>query len=152
GLVRLFAVATFAAIALIPLVSAAAALWRICRTHVSVPLWDEAAHGVAGVEVADALRALDPLALLLAINRQVVWPFVHSLLLAPGFLVAGDSFRTAEAMSVALFVAFVMALYGAGLELHARRGAVVGIAAATLALLAPMAWLFGTLAMLEVPG
>jgi hypothetical protein len=152
GLLSLFAAAAIVATASLPLVRAAAGLWRLCRTHPTLPLWDEAAHGVAGVEVSDAIRHLHPLELILALNRQVVWPFVHSLLLAPAFLLFGNGFATAEAVSVALFLGLVLALFAAGSALHPRRGAVTGIAAASLALLAPSVHVFGTLAMLEVPG
>ena len=130
----------------------AAGLWRMCRSNPSLPLWDEAAHGYAGVQVADALRHFHPLELFLALNRQVVWPFVHSLLLAPALLLGGNGFAAAEAGSIALGFATVIALFAAGTQLHPTRGAMVGLVAAALALLAPAYALFGTLAMLEIPG
>ena len=127
-------------------------LWRLCRASASAPLWDEAAHGYAGVRVAEALRHLDPLALLAAINAQVVWPFVHSLMLAPAFLVMGDGLAAAEALSIALYLGTVMALFAAGTLLHPTRGWWVGLLAASLALIAPSYGVFATLAMLEMPG
>lgn len=127
-------------------------LRRLVRDTPSLPLWDEAAHGFAGVQVADALRHLNPIELCLALNRQVVWPFVHSLLLAPVFLLLGRDFAVAELASLALYAATVVTLFLAGTLLHPTRGAWVGLGAATLALLAPSYSVFGTLAMLEMPG
>ncbi|MEO5616543.1 MAG: hypothetical protein ABIS67_02120, partial [Candidatus Eisenbacteria bacterium] len=124
----------------------------MCRSHPSLPLWDEAAHGYAGVQVADAFRHFNPLELFLALNRQVVWPFVHSLLLAPALLLGGNTFAAAEAASLALYAATILAIFFAGTLLHPTRGALVGLAAASLALLAPSYRLFGSLAMLEIPG
>jgi len=131
---------------------AVAQLWRLCRSGPTLPLWDEAAHAFAGVQVADALRHFNPLELFLALNRQVVWPFVHSLLLAPAFLAGGNGFAAAEAASLALYAATILALFAAGTMLHPTRGALIGLAAAALALMAPSWRLFGSLAMLEVPG
>ncbi len=141
----------FAALAALAML-AAWELGRLGRAHPSLPLWDEAAHAFTGVQVADAIRHLNPLELFLAINRQVVWPFVHSLLLAPAFLLGGNGFGSAEAANLALFVAAVLALFAAGSRLHPTRGAMAGLAAGALALLAPSYRQFGTLSMLEIPG
>ena len=131
---------------------AAGHLWRIVRAHPSLPLWDEAAHGYAGVQVADAIRHFNPIELFLAINRQSVWPFVHSLILAPFFLAGGPGIASAEAASIVLWAATVLLLFFAGRALHPTRGSWVGLAAAALALVAPSWREFGTLAMLEMPG
>src|SRR5206468_2577701 len=48
--------------------------------------------------------------------------------------------------------ATALALFAAGLRLHPTRGPWVGLAAATLALLAPIVRVFGSLCMLEMPG
>ena len=131
---------------------AAGHLVRLARTHPSFPLWDEAAHGVAGVEVADALRHFNPVELFLAVNRQAVWPFVHSLVLAPFFLAFGRGFASAELASVTLWAGMVLIAFLAGRALHPTRGTWAGLAAAALALTAPIDRAFATLAMLEVPG
>lgn len=133
-------------------VLAAGHLARLARTHPSFPLWDEAAHGVAGVEVADALRHFNPVELFLALNRQAVWPFVHSLVLAPFFLLFGRGFASAELASVTLWAGMVLLAFLAGRALHPTRGTWAGLAAAALALTAPIDRAFATLAMLEVPG
>ena len=131
---------------------AAGHLVRLARAHPSFPLWDEAAHGVAGVEVADALRHFNPLEFFLAIQRQGAWPFVHSLVLAPFFLVFGRGFASAELASVTLWAGTALLAFLAGRTLHPTRGTWTGLAAAALALTAPIDRAFATLAMLEVPG
>jgi hypothetical protein len=130
----------------------ASRMWAVCRAQHGLPMWDEAAHGLAGVEVAEAIRRFDPLALLRAIHVQALWPFVHSLLLAPAFLTGGIVVASAEATSVALYAGTIVLLYLAGLRLHPARGPWIGLTAASLALLAPSYRVFGSLAFLEMPG
>src|SRR5262249_45138995 len=115
-------------------------------------MWDPAEHGLAGVTLARALGRGDLLEFLLGVNRQVLWPFVHSLLLAPWVLVFGDDYATTDRLSSLLFAGTVIAAFFAGLSLNARRGAWVGCGAAALVLLAPHYRLYGTLTMLEMPG
>ncbi|HTR97968.1 MAG TPA: hypothetical protein VMH61_08705, partial [Candidatus Acidoferrales bacterium] len=117
-----------------------------------LPLYDEASHAWAGVEVADALRQFDAPALFLALDRQVVWPFVHSLLLAPAYLAAGERIDVARLVSVAAWAVAALLMFAAGRALHPARGAWIGLVAAALALLSPLHQAFATLAMLEAPG
>jgi len=133
-------------------VGAGAGLSRICTAGRGLPQWDRAAHGLAGVDLAHALRCGDVPGFLAGINRQALWPPMHSLLLLPWLLARGDDYATADRFSSILFSATVLALYLAGLKLHPRRGAWVGAAAAALALHSPLYRLFGTLCMLEMPG
>jgi hypothetical protein len=132
--------------------AAALELARICAAGRGLPMWDRADHGLAGFELARALSRGDVLGFLLDLNRQVTWPFVHSLLLAPWLLVRGTDIVAADQLSSLLFAGTVLAVFAAGLRLHPTRGAWVGAAAGALALLAPDYRLFGTLAMLEMPG
>jgi hypothetical protein len=144
------AVAGLAVLALASLLSAR--LVRVATGEPGYPLWDPAAHGLAGLDLADALRAGDPLAALRVLNACVTWPFVHALLLVPGFLILGNGYATGDVVSAVLFGAAAVALFAAGLALHPRRGAWLGAAAAVLLLLAPAYRLYGTLTMLEIPG
>ncbi len=131
---------------------AAFELARVCSAAGGLPQWDRADHGLAGVELARALSRADLVGFVLGINRQVTWPFVHSLLLAPWLLLRGDSYVAADQLSSLLHAGTVLAVFAAGLRLHPTRGAWVGAAAAALTLIAPYYRLFGTLAMLEMPG
>ena len=115
-------------------------------------MWDEAAHGLVGLQVADAIRRFDLLGLLSTLDAQALWPFVHSLMLAPAFLLGGMGVASAEATSVALYAATIVLLYVAGARLDRERGPWIGLAAASLALLAPAWRIYGTLAFLEMPG
>ena len=115
-------------------------------------MWDPAEHGLAGVTLAEALRRGDLLGFLLGINGQVLWPFVHALMLAPWLLVQGIDYTAAARLSSVLFAGTVVALCMAGLQLHSARGVWVGTAAAALALLSPLYRFFGTVCMLEIPG
>ena len=130
----------------------ASSLLRVAAGETGYPLWDEAAHGLAGLDLADALRAGDPLGMLRVLNERVTWPFVHSLLLLPGFLLLGNGYATGDVVSALLLGATAVAAFAAGLALHPTRGAWLGAAAAVLLLLAPAYRLYGTLTMLEVPG
>ncbi len=130
----------------------AARLVRVATGEPGYPLWDEAAHGLAGLDLADAVRAGDPLGLLRSLNERVTWPFVHALLLLPGFLLLGNGYATGDVVSAVLFGGAAVAAFAAGLALHPTRGPWLGVAAAVLPLLAPAYRLYGTLTMLEVPG
>ena len=133
-------------------VAATVQLWRIAGADRGLPLWDPAEHGVAGVALAEALKRGDFPGFLLGINRQVLWPFAHSLLLFPWALVFGSGYAAAAQLSAVLYAGAVLALFGAGLGLHPARGAWVGATAAALMLLSPIARVFGSLCMLEMPG
>ncbi len=117
-----------------------------------LPVWDPAAHGLSAVDLADALRRVDLPGFLDGINRQVTWPFVGPLLLAPFLAIAGPGYRVGDAAAAALCFAAVLALFAAGTALHPRRGAWVGLAAAVLALTSPQFQAYATLTMLEMPG
>jgi hypothetical protein len=60
-----------------------------------LPLSDMAKNARLGLELARDVERLDPLAFLLHLNRHTTWPFGFSLLLVPGFLLAGPSLAAA---------------------------------------------------------
>ena len=63
--------------------------------------WDPAAHAWYGVRISVALRQLDLQGLLSALNEQVLWPPLHSLLQIPFQLAFGPGFRAASLCSFA---------------------------------------------------
>lgn len=115
-------------------------------------MWDPAEHGLAGVTLAEALRRGDLLGFLAGINGQVLWPFVHSLLLTPWVLAFGNDYAVPARLSSVVFAGTVVCLHLTGLRLHPTRGVWVGVAAAALGLVAPLPRFFGTVCMLEMPG
>jgi hypothetical protein len=117
-----------------------------------LPLWDEAAQGFAGLRVADAIRHWDVVGLLRALNEQVVWPPVHSLLLAPCFLAFGHGFEIPSMLSRCAFVVTPLVLLACGLALDPKRGAAIGLLASALLLCSPDFRVFASLGMLEMPG
>ena len=127
-------------------------LFRIVRTEPGLPLWDEAAQGFAGLEAARALGHFRPLEFLAVLNRQVVWPFVHALLLLPGFGLFGPGLETPALVSATLFGLTAVLALAAGSALHPTRGPWIGPLAAALLLASPQYRVFGTLGMLEMPG
>jgi hypothetical protein len=133
-------------------VAACVQLWGLCAAGRGLPMWDPAEHGLAGVILARDLRQGHALEFLLGLNRQVLWPFVHSLLLVPWVLTFGSDVTATDRLSSLLYAGAVVATFLAGLRLHAERGAWVGCAAAMMVLLAPHYRLYGTLTMLEMPG
>lgn len=141
-----------AAIALIAALAVCPRLLEVIRASHSLPLWDEAAQGFTGLQLADAIRHARVLELLAVLNRQVVWPFVHGLMLAPWFLMLGNDFDTPARMSLALFGATALLVFAAGLALHPVRGAWAGTIAAALLLVAPLYHVFATLGMIEMAG
>ncbi|TMQ49795.1 MAG: hypothetical protein E6K73_09250 [Candidatus Eisenbacteria bacterium] len=128
------------------------ALWRLAASSPGFPIWDPAGHGLIGLDLAQAIRHADPLKFLSIINRQVAWPFVHGLMLAPMFLVLGNRYATADELSAVLYGLTVIAIVVAGWRLDPVRGAWIGGLAAALALASPAFAQFGTLCMLEMPG
>src|SRR5262249_2053075 len=86
------------------------------------------------------------------LNRQVVWPFVHAVLLLPGFALFGTGIETPALVSSVLFGLTAALAYAAGSALHPTRGPWIGLLAAALLLASPQYRVFGTLGMLEIPG
>ncbi|MEM9557680.1 MAG: hypothetical protein AAGC60_25705 [Acidobacteriota bacterium] len=133
----------------------------IARTSARLPLWDEAKYGWSGLRLADALRAVDLPAFVVALHDLSVWPPTFPLLEVPAFWALGPEWSSVRRLTALLFALAVVATYGAARELARPRVARPGdrirahsagaIAAAWLAT-APLPQAFGTLAMLEVPG
>lgn len=138
----------------VAVVAAAAArrLSAVVRSEPGVPLWDEAAQGLVGRQLLDALRAGQLLEFLRLVNDQVVWPFLHGLLLVPWMALAGDDLESAARLAAWLAALTPLAAFAGGLALHPARGVLAGSLAAALIATAPVPAVFGTLGMLEAPG
>lgn len=114
--------------------------------------WDQAEHGGAGVELAEAVRGVHPLRFLGLVNRMSLWPPFFPLMECPVFVVCGYDYGVARGLIAALFALCVILAYRSGFELHTGARHLVGGVAACLLLLSPMYRFYGTLVMLELPG
>ncbi|MCW8984986.1 MAG: hypothetical protein OQK55_06560, partial [Thermoanaerobaculales bacterium] len=117
-----------------------------------LPQWDMAKYGVSGLRLARALQDIDPLAFLRHLNGLDVWPPVFPLLEVPAFLLAGPGYASARGLVAVLFAAAIVAAFWSGLQSHGRFALAVGALTATLVATSPMAQIFATIVMLEVPG
>ena len=117
-----------------------------------LPQWDMAKYGVSGLRLARALQDFDPLAFLRHLNGLEVWPPVFPLLETPVFLFAGPGYASARGLVAVLFAATIVAAFWSGLQSHRRFGLVVGALTAALVATSPMAQVFATVVMLEIPG
>ena len=117
-----------------------------------LPQWDMAKYGVSGLRLARALRDIDLLAFLRHLNGLDVWPPVFPLLEVPAFLLTGPEYATARGLVAVLFAAAIVAAFWSGLQSHGRLRLAVGALTATLVASSPLAQVFATIVMLEVPG
>lgn len=115
-------------------------------------LGDEGVHALKGVQFADSLRNGDWLGFLLDSYRQVLYPPLHSWVMAIAYLVAGPSVLSAGMVGLLSFVLMAPVLFLAGYFLHNEEGAVAGTIAAFLLLTSPPLMSFSTQIMREVPG
>lgn len=118
----------------------------------TLPQWDGAKYGVSGLRMADAVRRLDPLALLAEVDRSELWPPLFALLQAPVFLAAGDAYHSPLLLTVLFAVATIVTAWWAGRQIDPETGDLVGALAALALAASPMQHLFGALVMLEAPG
>src|SRR6266850_1040620 len=101
-------------------------LVRVAMGELGYPVCDPAAHGLAGLDLADAVRAGNPLDVLRVLNECVTWPFVHALFLLPGFLLLGNGYATGNIVSAVLLGGTALGTFAAGLALHPTRGPWLG--------------------------
>lgn len=113
---------------------------------------DEGVHALKGVQFADDFQRGDWLGLLLDSYRQVLYPPLHSWLIAIAYLVNGPSVVSSGTVGLICFVAMAPILFCAGYLLHDEYGVVAGIVAALLLLTSPQLVRFSTQIMLEDPG
>lgn len=128
------------------------AMWSIAIPSGRFMQFDQAAHGVHGVKMAQAIREHDASWLLALIEERIVWPPLLPLIEAPAFLLFGNSINVAEGLMTVLLSLTIFAAYLAGRAFGGPRGMLVGALAAALLAASPMVQLFGTMIMTEMPG
>ncbi len=119
----------------------------------TLPQWDMAAHGVAGLRLAQALARLDLWGFVAEVNALSTWPPVFPLLETPVFLLFGSGYEVPRWLVCGLFAAAVLAAWWAGSALAGEAdGPAVGLLAAACLCASPFHQAFAALVMLEVPG
>ncbi len=126
-------------------------LAAISSTSRRIPQWDMAKYGLDGVRLARAVRHLDPLAFLSALDHMSLWPPGFPLLELPAFLAFGDGYRVPAGLVALLFALAVPAAFWAGRELGGPEGSIAGAVAAASFAASPLFQVQGTVVMLEVP-
>ncbi|MFC1568239.1 glycosyltransferase family 39 protein [Candidatus Margulisiibacteriota bacterium] len=114
--------------------------------------WEEASHGLYGVWIWRDINASDWGAFWYDTGRQMVWPFLHSWLLAIFFLDFGVSYMSARLLSLVLFLVSVVLVYGIANQLSERSGWKIGIMASALMLTSPLMVSFASENMIEALG
>jgi 4-amino-4-deoxy-L-arabinose transferase-like glycosyltransferase len=129
--------------------------WRI-YTLMIVPAgpfrWDEAAHALRGLLIAEDLRQGSWLGFLLDTYRQVYWPPLHSWLTGLAFLVAGSGMVVARTCSLVAYLLTVPLLYLAARSMRKTGRELAGLTAVILFLTSPPLIDFASQCMLEAPG
>jgi hypothetical protein len=117
--------------------------------------WDEGAHSLFGVLVAQDMRQGDFLALAHDTYRQVYWPPIHSWLVGIGFLAFGETIAVSRGVSLAAYVLLPLALMAAARVMYpaaeSRRGWTAAAIAGLLAVAMPALVPFASLAFLDLP-
>ena len=129
--------------------------WRI-YTLMIVPAgpfrWDEAAHALRGLLIAEDLRQGSCLGFLLDTYRQVYWPPLHSWLTGLAFLVTGPGIVTARTCSLVVYLLTVPLLYLAAHSMRKTGRELAGLSAVILFLTSPPLIDSASQCMLEAPG
>jgi hypothetical protein len=143
---------------LIPVLILLAAIfwaWRI-YTIMIVPagpfLWDEAAHALRGLLIADDIRQGSWLGFLLDTYRQVYWPPLHSWFTGLFFLITGPDVIAARTCSLFFYLLTIPPLYLAAKSMREKKSEIAGLVAVVLWLTSPLLMGFASQCMLEIPG
>jgi 4-amino-4-deoxy-L-arabinose transferase-like glycosyltransferase len=145
-----------------PLISHAAFLlsslvigWLIYH-HVIVPSgpfeWDEAAHALRGLIIAQDVTQRDWVGFLYDSYRQVYWPPAHSWLTGIAFVSVGASVVAARLVSLVIFLIAAWVLYLAALQITGKHREIAALTAAGLFLTCPALVAYAGQSMLEIPG
>lgn len=119
----------------------------------SIPFpWDSAGHAYEGLKIAQDLKAGDIISFFADTYRQAFWPFFHSWLLAPAFILFGNTYAVARSVSLICFIIFILLIYLIGNEMSIKRGHWIGFIAAFLALTSLPMLVLSSMCMSEMPG
>jgi hypothetical protein len=114
--------------------------------------WDPAARACEGLIIANDLKAGDIISFFADTYRQGWWPFFHSWLLAPAFILFGNTYVAARSVSLFCFILFIPTIYLISIEMSEKRGHWMGLIITYLTL---TVWPFlsnAAICMAEIPG
>jgi hypothetical protein len=144
-------VAASIAVGLLAVTSSAYVLKTILG-YSKVPFtWDGAGHAWEGLIIARDVMTGDIFALMADTWRQGWWPFFHSWLLAPAFILFGAGYAVARCVSLAFFACFVATAHCIGREMSSRDGHWVGLIVVILSTTSWPLLALSALSMTEIP-
>ena len=104
------------------------------------------------MRIAKDLQAGDIVSFLVDTYRQGWWPFFHSWLLAPAFILFGHTPAVARGVSLFCLIVLIPTLYLVCLEISTKRGHWAGLITSYLALTSLPILLLSSTCMNEMPG
>jgi hypothetical protein len=138
---------------LLATVIGAASVFQTIHRFRNIPFqWDPAAYASDGLICAKDLKAGDLISFV-GDTYGLGWrPFFHAWLLAPAFILFGNTFATARLVSLLCFMFFVPVIYAIGLEMSPRHGPWIGLITACLVLTSAPILGYSAMCMEEIPG
>jgi len=110
---------------------------------------EEAQHGLYGLWVYRDVQGLDWPAFWHDTQRQMIWPFLHSWILAVFFFIFGVGYVTARSLSLVIFFASLYLVYLISLKTSFKNGPRIGMIAVILGLTSPLMLRFASENMIE---
>jgi hypothetical protein len=114
--------------------------------------WDPAAYATEGLLIARDVKAADVVSFIGDTSRQGFWPFFHSWLLAPAFILFGSTPTSARVVSLFCFILFIPVLYLVSVRTSEKRGHWVGLVTVFLALTSIPILAYAAECFEEMPG
>ncbi|MFC2141385.1 ArnT family glycosyltransferase [Acidobacteriota bacterium] len=142
----------FSVVIILTLAASVSIYVTISKTSdISFP-WDSAEHAWEGLIIASDIKAGDLVSFLGDTYRQGWWPFLHSWLLAPAFMIFGNTYAVARLVSLLCVTIFVLIVYRIGLKMHPNQGIWIGLIVVCLCLTSRPYLVLSAMCMSEVPG
>jgi hypothetical protein len=127
------------------------AMWQEAPLDQGFQMYDNNAHAIDGVRMADDLRRGAFGNFLAHVNARTVWPPLMPLLEVPGFLMFGVDQDTAERQMVVVSFLMILAAAAAGLALGGLRGVLTAAGLVALIASSPFCTSFMIEIMMEGP-
>jgi hypothetical protein len=134
-------------------IASSASIYSTIVKYQDIPFpYDSAGHAYEGLRIAEDLKAGGLISFIADTYRQAFWPFFHSWILAPVFIIFGNTYSVARAVSMLCFMIFIPAVYFTAAEMSETRGHWVGLIVVCLALTSLPLLVLSAMSMSEIPG